>query len=78
MAAFRVMVTDDRYGSYVEEQKVLKAIGATVEVYNLSEDVQAIEVLRNADGILVNLYPLPARVIEALERCKVISRYGVG
>jgi len=72
------MVTDDRYGSYSEEEKVLKKIGAAVEVYNLVDEEQAIEVLREADGILVNLHPLPARVIAALERCKVISRYGVG
>jgi len=78
MAALRVMVTDDRYGSYSEEEKVLKKIGAAVEVYNLVDEEQAIEVLREADGILVNLHPLPARVIAALERCKVISRYGVG
>jgi D-3-phosphoglycerate dehydrogenase len=78
MAALRVMVTDDRYGSYSEEEKVLKKIGAAVEVYNLGDEKQAIEVLREADGILVNLHPLPARVIAALERCKVISRYGVG
>jgi len=78
MAALRVMVTDDRYGSYSKEEKVLKKIGAAVEVYNLVDEEQAIEVLREADGILVNLHPLPARVIAALERCKVISRYGVG
>jgi D-3-phosphoglycerate dehydrogenase len=35
-------------------------------------------VLKDADGVLVNLHPLPGGIIEKLERCRVISRYGVG
>ena len=78
MAGFKVIVTDDRYGSYEEEKTVLKEIGASVEVHNLGNEGQTIEVLRDADGILVNLHPLPATVIHELQKCRVISRYGVG
>jgi D-3-phosphoglycerate dehydrogenase len=78
MAVFKVLVTDDRYGSYEEEKTVLKEIGATVEVHNLGDETETIEVLRDADGILVNLHPLPATVIQELRKCRVISRYGVG
>lgn len=78
MAGFKVIVTDDRYGSYEEEKTVLKEIGASVEVHNLGNEGQTIEVLRDADGILVNLHPLPATVIQELQKCRVISRYGVG
>jgi len=78
MAGFKVIVTDDRYGSYEEEKTVLKEIGASVEVHNLGNEGQTIEVLRDADGILVNLHPLPATVIQELQECRVISRYGVG
>ena len=38
MAGFKVIVTDDRYGSYTEETAVLKEIGATVEVHNLGDE----------------------------------------
>lgn len=78
MAGFKVIVTDDRYGSYEEEKTVLKEIGASVEVHNLGNEGQTIEILRDADGILVNLHPLPATVIQELQKCRVISRYGVG
>jgi D-3-phosphoglycerate dehydrogenase len=47
-------------------------------VHNLGSEAQTIEVLRDADGILVNLHPLPASVIQELQKCRVISRYGVG
>jgi D-3-phosphoglycerate dehydrogenase len=78
MAKFRIVVTDDRHGSYEEENRVFREIGASVEVHNLGDEAQTIEVLRDADAVLVNLHPLPGTVIRELQRCRVISRYGVG
>ena len=78
MATLRVAVTDDRYGSYEEENAVLRQIGVSVEVHDRMDEAETVRVLAQADGILVNLHPLPAGVIEKLERCRVISRYGVG
>jgi D-3-phosphoglycerate dehydrogenase len=78
MANLKVVVTDDRYGSYEEENAVFKEIGASVEVHDRMDEAETVRVLKNADGILLNLHPLPARVIEKLEKCRVISRYGVG
>jgi D-3-phosphoglycerate dehydrogenase len=78
MAELKVVVTDDRYGSYDEENAVLKEIGVTVEVHDLGDEEETIRVLKDADGILLNLHKLPASVIGGLERCRVISRYGVG
>jgi D-3-phosphoglycerate dehydrogenase len=78
MGNFRVVVTDDRFGSYREENSVLAEIGCEVEVLDLSDQADGGERLADADGILVNLYPLAAPVIRRLGRCRVISRYGVG
>jgi D-3-phosphoglycerate dehydrogenase len=72
------MVTDDRFGSYSEEEAVMREIGARLEVLALSTEEEAISALSEADGILVNLFPLTARLISSLPRCRVISRYGVG
>jgi D-3-phosphoglycerate dehydrogenase / 2-oxoglutarate reductase len=78
MPDLTVIVTDDRYGSYTEEEEVLSSIGARLEVKQLASEAEAISALQQADGILNNLFPMTARVIESLQRCKVISRYGVG
>jgi D-3-phosphoglycerate dehydrogenase len=78
MAKFTVVVTDDRYGSYLEEEAVLGEIGARLEVKNLGSAEEAVEVLSGADAVLVNLFPMSAKVISRLDRVKVISRYGVG
>ena len=62
MAGMKAVVTDDRYGSYEEENAVLKEIGVSVQVHNLGDEVQTMAVLKDADAILVNLHPLSAAV----------------
>ncbi len=78
METFTVVVTDDRYGSYREEEEVLGEIGARLEVRNLGSASEAVDVLSRADAVLVNLFPMRAEVISRLDRVRVISRYGVG
>jgi D-3-phosphoglycerate dehydrogenase len=78
MSRFTVIVTDDRYRSYREEEAILNEIGSTLEIRNLSSEEEALKALSRADGILVNLFPLNKRVIDSLSKCRVISRYGVG
>jgi len=78
MGRFRVVVTDDRFGAYLEEDAVLREIDSAVEVLDLSGEEDSVTRLADADAILVNLHPLPATVVRRLRRCRVISRYGVG
>lgn len=78
MPDYTVVVTDDRYGHYEEERRELAAVDARLEVRNLASEDEAIGALARADAILANLFPLTRRIIERLERCRVISRYGVG
>jgi len=78
MSAFKVVVTDDRHGDFSVEKEVLSAIGAEVTVCNCNTTEEVIKECKDADGILLNLSPMPAEVIEKLEKCKIIARYGVG
>ena len=78
MAKFKVVMTDDRHKTYEEEKKVLTDIGAEVIIANCSTTQEVIDTCKDADGIMVNLAPMPAEVIEQLQKCKIISRYGVG
>jgi D-3-phosphoglycerate dehydrogenase len=77
-ARFTVVVTDDRYAAYDEEKAVLAEIGAALLVNDFKNEDEAIAGLAAADGVLVNLFPMTARVIASLGRCRVLSRYGVG
>lgn len=78
MSRYRVIVTDDRHGSYLEENEVLKEIGVEVEVHNLHDESDAEEVLAGADALLLNLFPMTSEIIAKLHRCRIISRYGTG
>ena len=78
MANWRIVVTDDRYGDYTEEEKVFAEVGADLEVRNFRDEDDALRGLKGAHGVLVNLFPLSGRIIDGLDECRVISRYGVG
>lgn len=74
----KVVILDDRYPGYNEETEVLKALGIKPSIVKSSDPDEMIKTCADADGIIVNLPPINAKVIAALEKCKVISRYGVG
>jgi D-3-phosphoglycerate dehydrogenase len=78
MAKYKVVVTDDRYNQYEQEKKVLSSIDAELIVKNCSTPEEVAEACKDADGVLCNLAPMPAEVIDKLEKCKIIARYGVG
>ena len=76
---FKVVLTDDRHGRVTEEEAVLSAIGAKVEICRFPEgSKEAMDMFRDADGLLVNLFPITEKIISGLEKCRVLSRYGVG
>lgn len=76
---YKIAVTDDRFaGDFGAENEVLREIDAQVSVYNLEGDDDGIESLRDADAVLLGLYSMTPAVIAELEKCRVISRYGVG
>ncbi len=78
MARHRVIILDDRFDSYREEQGVLAEVDA--EAVNVRAPVDQAEpkLVAEAEGVLLNLFRLDAAAIGRLRRCKVISRYGVG
>lgn len=74
----KVVITDHEYPNLTYEKKVLAHDGIELEIHQCKTEDEVIEACREADGI-INLYaPISRRVIESLEKCKVITRYGVG
>ncbi len=79
MKKWKVVVTDWEYADLRFEENVLlrhdsiKLVSAQCKT---EEDV--IEACRDADALINQYAPIGRKVIEALEKCKVITRYGVG
>ncbi|MHC4712805.1 MAG: C-terminal binding protein [Planctomycetota bacterium] len=78
MAKFKVVVTDLGYPSYDNEKRVLEPVGAKLELASAQTEDEVIKACKGADGILNRVAPMTARVITALDKCRVIARYGVG
>lgn len=78
MSRYKVVVTDYEYETFVPEEEVLSEIGVelTLEQCRTEEDV--IKACKDADALINQYAPISRKVIENLDKCKVISRYGVG
>jgi len=80
MAKIKVVVTD-----YIEpdldwEAEQLRQIGVDYSFHQLKfgTPAQVAEIVHDADILIVNMAKITAEVIEALRRCKLIIRHGVG
>jgi D-3-phosphoglycerate dehydrogenase len=77
---FKVLLTDYEFENLAYEEEVFEEAGLSiifVKAQCKTED-EVIEHGKDADGILNQYAPISRRVIETLDKCKVISRYGVG
>lgn len=76
---YTVVHTDASPGQVVrEELKELDKLNAEVILTDCKTEDEVIEACRDADGIMSLYSPLTRRVIESLQNCKVIARYGIG
>lgn len=74
-----VVAIDDGYSSYDQEESLLATVGARLEVRPCARSEQrAIEAVRGADVVLVRESPVTRAVIDAMDRCKGVVRYGIG
>ena len=75
---YRVLVTDYVWPSTVPEREVLAEIGAEIiESPGPSEDTLA-TLAEDADAIMTCFAQVTERVVRSAQKCRVISRYGVG
>jgi len=75
---WKVVVTDAETTTLPIEEREVERIGGRLFVGSCKTEEDVIELARDADAILYDYAPITGRVIEALERCRVIVRYGVG
>jgi D-3-phosphoglycerate dehydrogenase len=80
MDSYKVVVINPGYESYRFECEILEPAGA--ELIIAAEDCITEELVissaYNADAILVREGPITRSVIDSLEHCKIIARYGIG
>jgi D-3-phosphoglycerate dehydrogenase len=75
---YKVVITDCTMPDTGVERSVLAEIQAEVVRAACKTSAEVLAVARDADAVMVQWAPIPAEVIERLERCRIISRYGIG
>ncbi len=73
-----VVVTDHPFRALDLERSILEPEGYAVEEHQCTTAEEVAEACADAVGVLNTYAPMPAEAIERLERCRAISRYGVG
>jgi D-3-phosphoglycerate dehydrogenase len=73
-----VAVTDHPFRGLEIERSILEPVGYVVEEHQCASAEEVAEACAEAVGVLNTYAPMPADVIDRLERCRAISRYGVG
>jgi D-3-phosphoglycerate dehydrogenase len=78
MARFKVVITDFDYGDNDIERAILEPIGAEVAALQAKSEDDLLEAVRDCDAVMNQYARVGARAISAMQRCKVIARYGIG
>lgn len=75
---YLVKVSDNRHGNYDIEREILAQIDAELQVMDCASVKEMLESCADADAILLDMAPMSSEVVKGLEKCKIVSRYGVG
>jgi len=75
---YKVVITDHRFPSIEIERAILEEGGAWVLECQCKNEEDIISSAHDADGIINTRAKMTRKVIEALERCKIIVRHGIG
>src|SRR5947209_4255935 len=74
----KVIVTDHRFPSLDVERSILEPLGCEVIEEQCTTEAALIPALQDVEYVITQFAPLSTRVIETLNKCRIIVRYGVG
>ncbi len=74
----RVVVTDADYPDLSIERAILEPLGIHVDARQIRAGPELIEAVREADGVIVQYALITRQVLAAMNRCRIVARYGVG
>jgi D-3-phosphoglycerate dehydrogenase len=74
----KVVITDHRFPDVEQERRAVEALDGQLTVGQVTGETQLIDLCRDADGVLNGRAKITARVIAAMEHCRIIVRYGIG
>ena len=74
----KIVITDYRFPDVEQERRAVEAAGGRLVTGQAVNEEQVAELCRDADGVLNARAPVTRRAISAMQRCRIIVRYGIG
>jgi D-3-phosphoglycerate dehydrogenase len=78
MVGSKVIVTDYSFNDLGLEKQILEPLGCTVSGAQCRTEDEVIQQTSDADYVITQFAPLTARTIQAMQRARIIVRYGIG
>lgn len=78
MSLYKVIVTDYFFPNLDLEKEELAKIDAELEVLNYDSEETMLTQLQQADAVLNCFASISEQMIDAMNQCKIIARYGIG
>ena len=77
-SAMKVVITDYQYENINTERAIMGDMGYELQDYQEKRPEQLIPLVKDADAIITQYADINEEVINALEHCKMIIKYGIG
>lgn len=75
----KVVITDYWYETLEMERKVFSEYNnLELHPYQCKDENKLVDIVKDADAVIVQFAPISRRVIQAMEHCKIIVRYAIG
>ena len=74
----KIVITDHRFPDVAQERRAVEAAGGTLIDAQTTDEQELRTICSDADAILTARAPITRGVIESLQRCRIIVRYGIG
>lgn len=74
----KVVITDYQYDDIAAERKIIVAAGLELFDYQYKNENDVIKIAKDADAIVTQYSNISRKVIEELDHCKMIIKYGIG
>lgn len=78
MNKISIVILDSIFSSYEEEKNVLRQLDCTLRILNPPNENGIIQATKTADAVMVNQHKISDVIIRNMQKCSIISRYGIG
>ncbi len=74
----KVVITDFEYPNVDQETKIITESGAQLQACHLKTEEEIIAAVRDADAVIVQYAVITRKIIDHMQNCKMIIKYGIG